>query len=113
MKEQPGERAGRPTKDWSSQDGRASTPGLDHPGQETATMQQGPLDWNIWRKETLDWKIGASREEESSPGLQSPGLRKEEGAAAARTSGRSIKANKKKSKGTGRRRWERRRGKVG
>ena len=112
MKEQPGERAGRPTKDWISQDGRANTPGLDHPGQETATMQQDPLDCNIRGTETLDWKIGASREEDSSPGLQSPGLRKEEGAAAARTRGRSVKANMKKSKGTGRRRWERGRGKV-
>ena len=57
MKEGPEGRAGTPAKDWGSQDVRASNPGLEHPGQETATMQQGPLDWNIRGSEILDWNI--------------------------------------------------------
>ena len=57
MKEQPEVRAGTPAKDWASQDGRASNPRLDHRGQETATMQQSPLDWNIRGAETLDGNV--------------------------------------------------------
>ena len=63
MKEQPGGRAITPANDWGSQGGKARNPGMEHPGQATASMQPGRPDWII--------RGGADRH----PGLEHPGMK--------------------------------------
>ena len=102
MKEQSGEKTITPAKDWGSQDGKASNPGLDHLGQATATMQQGPPHWI---KVTSYHHpggggptpgTGSAGDETSSPGGKRPGQHKVKKEAAE--AGTSIQERKDQHK---------------
>ena len=75
--------------------GKHKEPGLEHPGK---TEQAGNRATRTGTSGGQKAWTGTSGEEASSPGLDRPGLHKQEEVAAARRSGRLVKDNMNKSK---------------